>query len=144
VATSTVLTNVGRGILTARAIATSVGGAAIAPYMGWGASSSATAAATATALALEFTNGVSGPNQIPGYARQAITAVQATTSVANDTLKQTATLSAGGGATGGSTCYEAGSFDASTGGNMLVYATFPVITLNGSDTLTLSLLLQFA
>jgi hypothetical protein len=142
-AAATVLSNAGRALITLRlaGLSSVAAGTATAQYMAWGTNSSATAAASATALATECVAG-SSAGQIVGYARQAITPSQATTSVTNDTYKQVGTLSMGGTVTPVA-IYECGTFDALTSGNMLVYATFGAITLSGTDTLAITLLLQF-
>jgi hypothetical protein len=115
-------------------------GTVTAQYMGWGTNTSHTAAVTDTALATECVAG-GGAGQIPSYARQTVTASQATTSVTNDTLSVYATLNSNGSS--GVTIYECATFDATSSGNMLVYATFPGISITGTDTLKITLLLQF-
>jgi hypothetical protein len=132
---ATALTNVGRGLITARLSATSGITATLAPYMGFGTNSTAVASATSTALGTELTTGTWS-----GYARSTVTGSQQTTTVTNDTYQASATLTASGQS---AAITEAGNFDATSAGNLMLYATFAAINLSGTDTLTIKLQVQF-
>lgn len=136
-AAATVLTNAGRALQTARNTATSGISAVLAPFMAFG-KGVGTAAVTATALITELTT-----SDVPSYARQAVTGSQVTTTVTNDTYKQAATLSASA-AVSPVAVTEAGTFDASTVGNMYLYATFAAINIVGSDSIAMVLEVAFA
>ncbi|QIG66715.1 hypothetical protein EVB27_045 [Rhizobium phage RHph_TM16] len=95
-------------------------------WLGWGTGSAAAASANAVTA--------------PGEARVSATAAQATTTVANDTLRLTATITAS--ATRAIT--EVGAFDASTAGNMDMYADFSAINLAAADSIAFTVDTKFA
>lgn len=126
-ATTVVLTNAGRAILTNRII-----GAGTTPsYVGWG-TGAGTAAAADTALVTEDVTG--------GYARINGTTSRVTTSQTNDTYQVVATITA----LASLTITEAGVFDAVAAGNMLIHGTFTGIALSTSDSITFTVKLQFS
>jgi hypothetical protein len=133
---ATALTNTGRGLITARLSATSGITATLAPYMGFGTSATAVASATSTALGTELTSGTWS-----GYTRSTVTGTQVTTTVTNDTYQAAGTLTASGQS---AAITEAGNFDASSAGNLMLYATFAAINLSGTDSLAIQLRLQFS
>ena len=98
--------------------------------LGVGATGAArTAAAGDTALSSELAEGrATGTESI------------VTTTVTNDTYQVVGTVTA----TGSRAVDEAGTFDASTTGNMHVSATFPVVNLATGDSLQLTVKTKFA
>lgn len=132
-ATTTVLTTVGKGLITGRLSATSGVSATLAPFVGFG-TGAGTPSTSDTALFTELTTGTQ-----PAYARSTGTGSQVTTSVTNDTYQVLATITAGAGFT----VTEAGNFDASTVGNLMLHTAFTGIPLNSGDALTVKLQVQF-
>lgn len=126
--TATVFTNSGRAIVTNRIIGSGTEPKYIA--LGVGATGAArTAVVTDTALSSELSEG-----------RATGTGTRVTTSVTNDTYQTVGTITA----SGSRAVDEAGTFDASTSGNMAVSATFPVVNLLSGDSLQLTVQTQFA
>jgi hypothetical protein len=120
---ATVLTNVGKGIVTNR-----IKGAGSEPnYVHWGTGTTV-AAATQTALVTASAE-----------ARVAGTSTQQTTTTTSDTYRVVATL------TSASTqaITEAGLFDASTAGNMFVRGDFAAINLANGDSIQFTINVQF-
>lgn len=120
---ATVLTNVGKGIVTNR-----LKGAGTEPnYVHWGTGTTV-AAATQTALVTPSAE-----------ARVAGTSTQQTTTTTNDTYRVVATL------TSASTqaITEAGLFDAVTTGNMFVRGDFAAINLANGDSIQFTINVQF-
>ena len=133
-ATTTVLTNAGRAAITGALLSGTSG--TWYGYMGFGTGVH-TAAVTDTALTTECTT-----SNIPAYARPACTNSQQTTSVTNDTFQQVATLNAN--ASTGAAITEAGTFNATTAGTMFLESTFAAINIAGTDSLQLTLSVQFS
>jgi hypothetical protein len=100
--------------------------AALTWWLGWGTGSAA--AKTASNVTA------------PGEARSSATPVQGTTTVTNDKLVLTATITAS--ATRAIT--EVGAFDAVTAGNMDMYADFTVINLASGDSIAFTMNTTFA
>ena len=119
-----VVTNVGLGIVTNR-----LKGSGTEPnYLHWGTGGTA-AADTNTAL------------QTPrAESRVAGTSTLQTTSTTNDTYQVVGTLTASGTA---GAIVEAGLFDASTGGNLFLRATFDVINVSVGDSIQFTIKTQF-
>jgi len=126
-----ILTNVGRQILSGRLLNTAPGagnpGASAPRYVAWGTGSTAEAASQ-TALATASAE-----------ARTAGTDTQQTTSVTNDTYRVVGAITSAGS----QTIAEAGLFDASTSGNMLIRGVFTGIPVVASDVITFTFNLQF-
>lgn len=122
-ATTVVLTNAGRAILTNR-----IKGSGTEPnFVAWGTGSH-TAAAADTALTTESSE-----------TRATGTSTRTTTSVTNDTYQVVGTITA----TGTRAIIEGGLFDAVTVGNMFISATFDVINLLVGDAIQFTYTLQF-
>lgn len=123
--TATVFTNVGKGIVAKRMIgATPAQATPNYQAIGTGATGAArTAAAGDTALSTEVESRVN---------TNAFTTV--TTTQTNDTAQVIQTTTA----TTARSVDEAGLFDASSGGNMFISATFAVISLANGDSLQLT------
>lgn len=121
-ALATVLTNVGREIITGRLLVTAPGagnpGSAAPQYVAWG-TGAGTSAVGDTTLFTEDTGGS------PAYARVAGTTTQQTTSVTNDTWQCVGTLTANAA----KTITNMGVFDALTGGNLFIKGDFTGIAL---------------
>jgi hypothetical protein len=88
--------------------------------------------------------GTATPSQTALYsevasARIAVTPTATTTTVANDTFSAVATYTA----TGAVTLTNAGLFDKSTAGSLLLMLSFDAVALASGDTLTLTFTLQF-
>lgn len=116
------LTNAGRAIITNRII----GSGTEPKYVAIGTDDTAEDASQ-TALGNEVEDRAEG------------TSSRVTTSVANDTYQVIGTITA----TGTRAVEEAGLFDASTSGNMLLRAVFATVNLSSGDSLQLTLKLQF-
>lgn len=125
---ATVLTNVGKGIVAKRLLgATPAQAEPKHVGIGTGATGAArTAVAADTALTTEVETRAAG------------TTSTVTTTQTNDTFQVVGILSI----TGARALDEAGVFDASSAGNMLISATFAVINLANGDTLQLTFKLQ--
>jgi len=122
---ATLVTNAGLAVVTNR-----LKGAGTEPnYIDWGTDVTA-AAVTDTAL------GTPG-----GEARVAGTSTQETTSVTNDTYRVVGTMTEGGA---GETFREAGLFDATTAGNMLVSAQFGDVVLATGESIQFTFNVQFS
>jgi hypothetical protein len=100
--------------------------AAASWWLGWGTGSAVAKSANAVTA--------------PGEARQSATATQGTTTVANDKLVLTATITAS--ATRAIT--EVGAFDAVSAGNMDFYADFTAINLVSGDSIAFTQNITFA
>lgn len=127
--TATVVTNVGKGIAAKRQIgATPSQNPAKFIGIGTGATTAArTAVAADTALSTEVETRATG------------TESTVTTTQTNDTYQVVGTITA----TGSRAVDEAGTFDASTTGNMDISATFPVVNLLTGDSIQLTFKKQF-
>lgn len=122
---ASVYTNAGKAITTNR-----VKGSGTEPnYIAWG-TGAGTAAAADTTLFTEASE-----------ARVAGTSSQVTTTVTNDTYQVTGTMTVSGS---GKTITNAGLFDASTSGNMLVKGDFTGIALNVGESIAFTFKLTFA
>lgn len=128
--TATICTTVGKGIAAKRHIGTTP--AQAEPNyvgMGVGATGAArTAAVGDTALSTAVESRVAG------------TSSNVTTTTTNDTYQTVATITA----TATRAVDEAGTFDASTSGNMDISATFAVVNLANGDSLQLTVKKVFA
>jgi hypothetical protein len=126
--TGSFVTNVGKGIIAKRMLgATPAQAEPKYLAIGTGATAAArTAAAGDTALSSEQ------------GARVAGTGSTVTTTNANDTYQNVGTVTAGGALA----VDEAGTFDASTVGNMFTSFTFPVVNLASGDSLALTIKVQ--
>ncbi len=121
---ATLLVNTGKAIVTNYLN----GGAATQPkYVAWG-TGAGTTAATDTTLFTETGTRVSG------------TTTQQTTSTTNDTFQVVGTLTASGSVT----ITNAGTFDASTSGNLFVKGDFTGIALNSGDSIQFTVKVQFS
>jgi hypothetical protein len=126
--TATVLTNSGKRTTADRQQTTPTRNPLKFVAMGVGATGAArTAAAADTALSTEVETRTSG------------TESTVTTSVTGDTYQTRGTISA----TATRAVDEAGTFDASSAGNIGVSATFPVINLSSGDSLDLTAKTQY-
>ena len=120
---ATLLVNTGKAIVTNYLN----GGAATQPkYVAWG-TGAGTTAATDTTLFTETGSRVSG------------TTTQQTTSTTNDTFQVVGTLTAGGSLT----ITNAGTFDASTSGNLFIKGDFTGVPLNSGDSIQFTVKCQF-
>jgi phospholipase/lecithinase/hemolysin len=122
---ATVVTNVGKGLITARFLAAA---AAMSFFIGWG-TGAGTAAAADTTLFTESTE-----------ARAAATVTQVTTTSTNDTAQYVGTLTAAGARS----ITNAGIFDASTSGNMLMKGDFTAVALSTGDSIAFTMKIQFS
>lgn len=121
---ATLLVNTGKAVVTNYLN----GGAATQPkYVAWG-TGAGTTAATDTTLFTETGTRVSG------------TTTQQTTSTTNDTFQVVGTLTAGGSLT----ITNAGTFDASTSGNLFVKGDFTGVPLNTGDSIQFTVKVQFS
>ena len=121
---ATLLVNTGKAVVTNYLN----GGAATQPkYVAWG-TGSGTTAATDTTLFTETGSRVSG------------TTTQQTTSTTNDTFQVVGTLTASGSVT----ITNAGTFDASTSGNLFVKGDFTGVPLNSGDSIQFTFKVQFS
>lgn len=127
--TATVVTNLGKAVAAKRQLGATPTQAE-PNYIGIGTGATAaarTAAAADTALSTPVESRVAG------------TGSTVTTTVTNDTYQTVGTITA----TAARAVDEAGTFDASTGGNMDVSATFAVVNLASGDSLQLTVKKQF-
>ena len=120
---ATLLVNTGRAIVTSRLN----GGGTTPSYVAWG-TGAGTTGATDTTLFTENGSRVSG------------TVTQQTTSTTNDTFQVVGTLTASGSVT----ITNAGTFDASTSGNLFVKGDFTGIALNTGDSIQFTFKVQFS
>jgi hypothetical protein len=121
---ATLLVNTGKAVVTNYLN----GGAATQPkYVAWG-TGAGTTAATDTTLFTETGSRVSG------------TTTQQTTSTTNDTFQVVGTLTASGSLT----ITNAGTFDASTSGNLFVKGDFTGVPLNSGDSIQFTVKCQFS
>jgi hypothetical protein len=121
---ATLLVNTGKAVVTNYLN----GGAATQPkYVAWG-TGAGTTAATDTTLFTETGTRVSG------------TTTQQTTSTTNDTFQVVGTLTAGGSLT----ITNAGTFDASSSGNLFVKGDFTGVPLNSGDSIQFTVKVQFS
>jgi hypothetical protein len=121
---ATLLVNTGKAVVTNYLN----GGAATQPkYLAWG-TGAGTTAATDTTLFTETGTRVSG------------TTSQVTTTTTNDTFQVVGTLTAGSSLT----ITNAGTFDASTSGNLFVKGDFTGIALNSGDSIQFTVKVQFS
>ena len=121
---ATLLVNTGKAIVTNYLN----GGAATQPkYVAWG-TGAGTTAATDTTLFTENGTRVSG------------TTTQQTNSTTNDTFQVVGTLTAGSSLT----ITNAGTFDASTSGNLFVKGDFTGVALNSGDSIQFTVKVQFS
>ena len=121
---ATLLVNTGKAIVTNYLN----GGAATQPkYVAWG-TGAGTTAATDTTLFTETGSRVAG------------TTSQQTTSTTNDTFQVVGTLTAGSSLT----ITNAGTFDASSSGNLFVKGDFTGVPLNSGDSIQFTIKVQFS
>jgi hypothetical protein len=121
---ATLLVNTGKAVITNYLN----GGAATQPkYVAWG-TGAGTTAATDTTLFSETGTRVSG------------TTTQQTTSTTDDTFQVVGTQTAGSGVT----ITNAGTFDASTSGNLFIKGDFTGIALNSGDSIQFTFKVQFS
>jgi len=121
---ATLLVNTGKAVVTNYLN----GGAATQPkYVAWG-TGAGTTAATDTTLFTETGTRTSG------------TTTQQTTSTTNDTFQVVGTLTASGSLT----ITNAGTFDASTFGNLFVKGDFTGVPLNTGDSIQFTVKVQFS
>ena len=121
---ATLLVNTGKAIVTNYLN----GGAATQPkYVAWG-TGAGTTAATDTTLFTETGTRTAG------------TTSQQTTSTTNDTFQVVGTLTAGGSLT----ITNAGTFDASSSGNLFVKGDFTGVPLNSGDSIQFTVKVQFS
>ena len=121
---ATLLVNTGKAVVTNYLN----GGAATQPkYVAWG-TGAGTTAATDTTLFTETGSRVAG------------TTSQQTTSTTNDTFQVVGTLTAGGSLT----ITNAGTFDASSSGNLFVKGDFTGVPLNSGDSIQFTIKVQFS
>ena len=121
---ATLLVNTGKAVVTNYLN----GGAATQPkYVAWG-TGAGTTAATDTTLFTETGSRVSG------------TTTQQTTSTTNDTFQVVGTLTASGSLT----ITNAGTFDASTSGNLFIKGDFTGVPLNSGDSIQFTVKVQFS
>ena len=123
-----VLTNVGRNWVCARLGASGGLTFATAFYLNWGNGSGATATVTDTTISGEI-----------AVARVAGSAAQATTTVTNDTLQVTADIVADAA----HTVDNVGVLDASSGGNLLLKASFNALAVLTGDRVSFTFKLIF-
>lgn len=120
-----IFTTAGKGIVTDR-----IKGSGTEPaYVAWG-TGAGTAAIGDTTLFTEASE-----------ARTLGTSTQQTTSVTNDTYRVVGTITVAGS---GKTITNAGLFDASTSGNLLVKSDFTGLALNVGDSIQFTFNLQFS
>lgn len=120
-----IFTTAGKGIVTNR-----IKGSGTEPaYVAWG-TGAGTAAIGDTTLFTEASE-----------ARTLGTSTQQTTSVTNDTYRVVGTITVAGS---GKTITNAGLFDASTSGNLLVKSDFTGLALNVGDSIQFTFNLQFS
>ena len=121
---ATLLVNTGKAVVTNYL---NGGGATQPKYLAWG-TGAGTTAATDTTLFTETGTRVSG------------TTSQVTTTTTNDTFQVVGTLTASGSVT----ITNAGTFDASTSGNLFVKGDFTGIALNSGDSIQFTVKVQFS
>jgi hypothetical protein len=121
---ATVVTNNGKGVITARFLASAP---ALSLYVGWG-TGNGTAAAADTALFTEAAE-----------ARAAAAVTQATTTAMNDTIQAVGTLTA----TASRSVTNAGLVDAATSGNLIMKGDFSALPLNTGDSIAFTMEIQF-
>jgi len=121
---ATVVTNNGKGVISARFLASAP---ALNLYVGWGTGNGTSAAADTTL----FTEAAE--------ARAAAAVSQATTTTANDTFQAVGTMTA----TATRTITNAGLFDASTSGNLIMKGEFGSVPLNSGDSIAFTMKIQF-
>ena len=120
---ATLLVNTGKAVVTSR-----IKGTGTEPlYVGWG-TGAGTTAATDTTLFTETGSRATG------------TSSQQTTSTTNDTYQVIGTLTAGGALA----ITNAGTFDASSGGNLFVKGDFSTINLASGDSIQFTTKVQFS
>ncbi len=121
---ATLLVNTGKAVVTNYLN----GGAATQPkYVAWG-TGAGTTTATDTTLFTETGTRTSG------------TTTQQTTSTTNDTFQVVGTLTAGSSLT----ITNAGTFDASSSGNLFVKGDFTGVALNSGDSIQFTVKVQFS
>lgn len=128
--TATVVTNVGKGIAAKRHLG-STPAQAEPLYVGIGVGATG---ATRTAVAADTALSTAAESRASG------TSSTVTTTQTNDTYQTVATITA----TAARAVDEAGTFDASTAGNMDISATFAVVNLGIGDSLQLTMKKQFS
>jgi hypothetical protein len=120
---ATIVTNAGKGVITARFLA---GAPALSLFVGWGTGDAAAAAAD-TALSAEAAE-----------ARAPAAVTQATTATADDTIQAIGTLTA----TGARSITNAGLFDAAASGNLIMKGDFAALPLNSGDSIAFTMKIQ--
>lgn len=131
---ATLLVNAGQAICSGRMIGGASPSQAEPKNIGIG-SGAGTTAATDTTLFTEYTN-----ITWSGYARTANAGTQVTGTNTNDTYQVQGTFTAGAA----QTVTNAGCFDASSGGNMLVKGDFTGVVLANGDSIQITITLRFA
>ena len=129
---SVLVVNAGHAIITGRMIG-STPAQAEPLWMGWGTGAGVTGA-TDTTLFTETSYG--------GYARISSSTSQQTTTITNDTYQLVATLTNSSG--GPITITNAGTFDASTVGDLFVKGDFSGLPLSPTDQITFTFKVQFS
>jgi hypothetical protein len=122
---ATVITNVGKGVYNNR-LKNGASGATEPNYVGWGTGTGAVATGTALTTAAS-------------EARTAGTSSLVTTTTTNDTYQVIGTITVAGS---GKTISEVGLFDASTAGNLFLWADFTGIALNVGESIQFTLKAQ--
>lgn len=122
---ATVITNVGKGVITNR-IKNGATGATEPNFIAWGTGTGAVVTGTALAAAA-------------AEARTAGTSTQVTTTTTNDSYQVVGTITV---ATTGKTISEVGLFDASTAGNLFLWADFTGIALAVGESIQFTLKTQ--
>lgn len=130
---ATVFSSSGKAICSGRLIGATPSQAE-PKFIGIG-SGAGTAAVGDTTLFTEFTTGT-----WTGYARTSNAGTQVTTTLTNDTYQNVGVFTA----PAAEAVTNAGIFDASTAGNLLIKGDFATINLATNDTLTLTFKLQFS
>jgi hypothetical protein len=128
-ANGNVFTTKGKGLVTAAL-------AAIGAFVAFGTGTT-TPVVGDTTLGTELTTGTQA-----GYARVSGTISQQTITATNDTYQNQASITSAG-TTVPLALTEAGNFDASTSGNIMLHSVFSAINLASGDTLTVKLQVQF-
>jgi hypothetical protein len=131
---ATVLTNAGKAICAGRMIGGGSPSQVEPTFMAIG-SGAGTAAAGDTTLFTEYTTGTWS-----GYARTNNAGTRVTVTQTNDTYQVVGTFTAGAA----QTVTNAGNFDASTVGNLLVKGDFTGVVLANGDSIQITVKLTFA
>jgi len=128
-----VYSDTGKAITSGRLIGGAAPSQAEPKFIGIG-SGAGTAAVGDTTLFTEYTGGTWS-----GYARSSNAGTQVTTTLTNDTYQVVGTFTAGAS----QTVTNAGAFDASTVGNLLVKGDFTGVPLASGDSIQITIKLKF-